>query len=248
MVELLWRVSGGGRCESEMQGGLVLITVDNCSSSNNRGNWTRVKGASAWKCLNVCVFIKPARIPNLSPAMCKQPLNFFPNDTIVPPCTENSLCFWLLFDTSVLPAVLAKGVGLTCYLGQRFSVFSISGTSRHLMRFFFPTQNEKPAIVETHHTQLKYKINSNHSTFKWVMGWKEDNTFSPIYSILKILSHEWSMINQNRLWKWTPHLCFVFWQKQVTIILPSGTADSENNRFIFKLHTVKIRPSYQAES
>lgn len=41
------------------------------------------------------------------------------------------------------------------------------------------------------------------------------------------------MMNQNRrraVWKWTPHLYFVFWQKQVTILLPSGTADTENNR------------------
>lgn len=43
------------------------------------------------------------------------------------------------------------------------------------------------------------------------------------------------------------HIC-VFWQQPVTIILPSGTADTENNRFIFKLHCVKVELSYQAES
>lgn len=180
MVEVFWRVSGGGRFKFVAQGGLVLITVDNCSSSNSRGNRTWVKGGSAWNCVCLCVCgCNLPEFPSCPPALHKQPSNFLPNHTTVPPCTE-TLC---AFDCCLIlqcSCSLAKGVGLTCYLGQRFSVFSISGTSRHLMRFF-SLQNEKFASGNTCHTHLKYKMNSNCGTFKWVVGWRKDNISPLLY-------------------------------------------------------------------
>ncbi len=172
MAEMLWRVSGGGRCKFETQGGLVLITADNCSSSNSRGNRTWVKGGSAWKCVPVCVcvcacVIQPARIPKLSPVLHKQPLNFLPNHTTVPPCTENSLCFWLPFDTSALLQFGKRGWTDLLSRAAFLSVFHLRDqqTSDEFFLFFFPLRNEKSASGNTCHALLKYKMNSNCGTF-----------------------------------------------------------------------------------
>lgn len=89
---------------------------------------------------------------------------------------------------------LAKEAGLTCYLGHRFSVFSISGTSSHLMSAFFslPKRKKNPTS-EKHTPHLEYKINSNWDTLKLVVGWNKGCMFLPLYC----RDIEWWMINDE---------------------------------------------------
>lgn len=168
MFKVLWRASGGKRYKFQMQSVLVLITADYCSSSNSRGNSAWVKGGSAWKCVYLCECNLP-EFPSCPWSCTNSPWISF----II---TLQYLSAWktvCAFDCRLIlqcSCSLAKGVGLTCYLGQRFSVFSISGTSRNLMRVPPPLQNEKHTSGNTCHLLLKYKTNTDPDAFKRAAG------------------------------------------------------------------------------
>ena len=181
MFKMLWRVSGGRRQKFQMQSVLVLITADDCSSSNSRGNSTWVKGGSAWKCVCMCECNLP-EFPSCSWSCTNSPW-ISPIITLQYLYAQKTVC---AFDCRLIlqcSCSLAKGVGLTCYLGQSFSVFSISETSKNLMRvfFFFPLQNEKHTSGNTCHLLLKYKMNKNTEAFKQAVGWKKGSIFPALY-------------------------------------------------------------------
>lgn len=98
-----------------------------------------------------CV-IQPARIPKLSPVLHKQPLNFLPNHTTVPPCTENSVCFWLPFDTSALLQFGKRGWTDLLSRAAFLSVFHLRDQQTSDEVFFFLSKMRNPP-VETHATR-----------------------------------------------------------------------------------------------
>lgn len=158
------------------------------------GNRTWVKGCSAWKCVYLWLWrCNLLRFPCQSGSCTSNSLNFLPNHTTVPPWQKTGCAFdcCLILQCS---CSLAKEAGLTCYLGHRFSVFSISGTSSHLMSAFFslPKRKKNPTS-EKHTPHLEYKINSNWDTLKLVVGWNKGCMFLPLYC----RDIEWWMINDE---------------------------------------------------
>lgn len=159
-----------------------------------QGNGTRVKGGRAWRRVCMCGCNLP-EFPSCSRSCTNSPwissqitLQYLP--------AQKTVC---AFDCRLIlqcSCSLAKGVGLTCYLGQRFSVFSISGTSRHLMRvFFFPAKWE---MCQWKHMPHALKIKWN---IKWIQtvvllkeSWVEKRViFSP-----HLYFRDWMMNDQWR--------------------------------------------------
>lgn len=179
-----------------MQGGLVLIIVDNCSLSNSGGETERGSKVAVHESVCICDCGDATCLDShasLGLAQARPRLNFLPNHTTVPPWTENRLCFWLLFDTSVLLQFGKRG--WTDFLSRALflSVFHLRDQQPSDERFFSLPKRKKNPTSEKHTPHLEYKINSNWDTLKLVVGWNKGCMFLPLYC----RDIEWWMINDE---------------------------------------------------